>query len=270
MPALEEILRRVMAEETRELRAAPDLAQRVMRSARGGNTRRAGRAALAVAVAVVAAVVPVHLFLTRGPAPVTASDGPSAVATGPAGSSRVFNERVLGHVKVTYLPPRLRWTHWWLDRAEKYTTAWNYDGDENGPYCVQIFVHEGSAAGEFDERLRDHRDRGEGEEVTVGGRTAYLVNQWVDEDGGPGTPSLLLDLGGTRRAEVMLSPSYAGDLGGPEAVGRELRRIGEGLGSMDRPDPPDGSAASEGPAPTAEPVTPGDSPDGSAPSVPTG
>ncbi|MEU9832943.1 hypothetical protein AB0D67_15565 [Streptosporangium sp. NPDC048047] len=270
MPALEEILRRVMAEETRELRAAPDLAQRVMRSARGGNTRRAGRAALAVAVAVAAAVVPVHLFLTRGPAPATASDGPSAVATGPAENPRLPGEQVLGGVRVTYVPPGLRWTQWRLDRSEEFTTTWNYDGDENGPYCVQIFVHEGSAAGEFDERLRDYRDRGEGEEVTVGGHAAYLVTQSVGEDGGPGTPSLLLDLGGTRRVEVMLGPSYAGDLGGPEAAGRELRRIGEGLRFTAWPAPPGEGAGPEGTAPTAGPVTPGDSPDGSAPSVPAG
>ncbi|GAB2492149.1 hypothetical protein [Streptosporangium sandarakinum] len=273
MPTLEEILRRAMAEETRELHAAPDLARRVMRSGRGGNAGRAGRAgrgALAAAVAVVAAVVPVQLFLTRGPAPAPVAGELSTVATGQAGGSRVFNERVLGHVKVVYLSPRLHWTHWWEDRAEEYTTTWNYDGDENGAYCVQILIREGRAAGEFDERLRDYRDRSTGEEVTIGDRTAYLVTQWVGGDEGPSTPSLLLDMGGTRRAEVMFSPSYAEDLGGPEAVERELRRIGEGLTSMDQPAPPDGTVASAEPAPSAGPVTPDDSPDGSAPPSPAG
>ena len=94
---------------------------------------------------------------------------------------------------------------------------------------MQIFVYEGQAVQEVDERVRAYRDEKKGEEVTVGDRTGYLLRQWVGEDGMKGTPTLILNMGEERRAEVMFSPVYAREFKNAEAVDRELRRIAEGL-----------------------------------------
>jgi hypothetical protein len=137
--------------------------------------------------------------------------------------------KAFGRVKVGYLPDGLRRSHWSLDFGDRYTTAWNYEGDEDGSYRVQIYVYEGQAVGEVDERVRAYRDERQGEDVTIGDRTGYLLRQWVGEDGMEGTPSIFLSVGEGRMVEVMFSPTFAKRLGGERAVDRELKRIAAGL-----------------------------------------
>ncbi|TDE29499.1 hypothetical protein E1295_41785 [Nonomuraea mesophila] len=243
MPMLEEEIRRLMADETARLHAAPALAERVVRSSRGRRTR--GRiAALATSVAVVAAA-PV-MYLTVGPASTTDPDPTVSAVPEPTGSTLAppaiddtptpdFGDlgdgKEFGNVKVTYLPERLRWSNWSLDFGERYTTSYNYDGDANGAYCVQIYMFEDAAVQEVDDQIQGYREEGEGEEVTIGDRTGYLVVQWVGEDGMKGTPTLFLRMGDRQRAAIMFSPVYAKEFSGVEAVGDELKKIAEGLTS---------------------------------------
>ncbi|NUW32963.1 hypothetical protein HTZ77_16190 [Nonomuraea sp. SMC257] len=242
MPALEDRLHQVMADETARLHAAPDLAERVIRSAR----RRRMRARIAALTGALAVAAATPLYLTAapaaGPAPVVAeTPAPPAIDDTPAPRSAppdlgdLGDGKAFGHVKVGYLPPRLQWGHRSWDYGDVYSTSWNYDGDEHGPYCVHIMVFEDQAVQKLDDEVQGYRAEGEGEEVTVGGRTGYTVVANVGEDGGKGTPTLFLTMGERRRARIMLSPLYADDLGGAEAVDRELRRIAEGLTADDQP-----------------------------------
>ncbi|GIH93022.1 hypothetical protein ACFFMN_02480 [Planobispora siamensis] len=261
MSTLEDELHRLMGEETARLRAAPDLVDRVVRSTRRRHrTKRIGFTALVAAAAFAAAAVPAYLVLgpdsvavpepaVSGPAPASETSRPEATDeaapeppaiddTIPAPSPTrdlgdLGDGKAFKSLRVGYLPKRLQWSHWSLDFGDKYTTSWNYDGDSNGFYCVQIYVHEGQAVQEVDERVQGYRDEGEGAEVAVGDRTGYLVRQGVGEDGGDGTPTLVLSVGEGRRVEVMFSPDYAKDLGGAEAVDRELKKIGENLTAAD-------------------------------------
>lgn len=257
MSMFEDDLRRLMANETATLHAAPDLVGRVLRSSRRRKTRRVRLTALATTVAVAGAVAPAYLLLGPGSAavPELGSGGPVAASatSQPASADQAVPEppaiddpappvpsptpdlgdlgdgKAFGRVKVGYLPDSLQWSHWSLDFGDQYTTSWNYDGDRNGFYCVQIYVYEGQAVQEVDERVRSHRDEERGEEVAIGDRTGYLVTQGVGEDGTKGTPSLFLSVGEKRTVEVMFSPLFAKDLGGEKAVDRELKKIAEGL-----------------------------------------
>ncbi|GAA2988755.1 hypothetical protein [Streptosporangium longisporum] len=262
-------LRRIMADEVERLHAPLDLVDRVLRASRKKRTNRirltalaaAAAAAAAAAVAVVGVVTPLSLDLgpdgpaTGGSRPagritVSGTPGPDVTAgttpeppaiddSGPPPASEpgdlgdLGDGRAFRSIRVGYLPEGLLWSNWSLDRGEEYTTSWDYKGDGNGAYCVQIYVHEGRAVQEADERVREYREEGTGKETTVGDdRTGYLVRQDVGEDGGNGTPTLFLSLGEGRRVEVMLGPGYADDLGSPEAVDRELRRIAAGLSAV--------------------------------------
>ncbi|AWS45206.1 hypothetical protein [Streptosporangium sp. 'caverna'] len=256
MSTLEDDLRRLMANETEKLRVAPDLVDRVLRSSRRKKTNRVRLTALATAVAVAGAVVPVYLVL--GPnsvavqgfglgGPVAASETPRPDATGQAvpeppaiddfpptpsptpDLGDLGDGRAFGRVRVGYLPAGLQWSHWSLDSGDSYTTSWNYDGDKKGFYCVQIFVYEGQAVQEADERVRAYREEKAGRDVTIGDRTGYLLRQWVGEDGLKGTPSLFLGVGEGRTVEVMFSPTFAKRLGGERTVDRELKKIAAGL-----------------------------------------
>ncbi|WP_043631832.1 hypothetical protein [Nonomuraea candida] len=237
MPALEDRIRRLMAEETAGLHATPDLGERVVRSAR--RKRKRGVFAALAATVVVAGAAPAYLTAAAGSGPtpiVTETPPPPAIddlrptgrpaekTLGDLGDGRQF-----GNVRVGYLPEGLQWKRWSLDHGDSYTTSFDYKGDRNGFYCVQIFVHENAAVLEIDDRVSVHRQEGEGEEVAVGDRSGYAVVQNVGEDGTKGTPTFFLNMGENRRAEIMFSPVYAKDLGSAEAVNRELRKIAEGL-----------------------------------------
>ncbi|MFF5204579.1 hypothetical protein [Streptosporangium sp. NPDC000396] len=255
MSMLEEDLRQIMADETARLHAAPDLVQRVIRSSRRRKTARIRLTATAAAVAVAAVATPVYLTLGAGSGPVAKSaDGGPAAATavaepplddvlGPPLPTAVPETRDLGdlgdgrafgRVRVDYLPEGLQWSHWSLDHGDSYTTAWDYDGNKNGFYCVQIFVYEGKAVQELDDRVRSYREEGEGKDVAVGDdRTGYMVTQNVGEDGGKGTPTVFVNLGDERRAEIMFSPVFVKKLRTEEAVARELVKVATGLSSTD-------------------------------------
>jgi hypothetical protein len=238
---LEEEIRQIMADETARLQAAPDLAERVMRASRGRRTR-ARVAALAASVAVIAAAPIAYLgvgsvatvgqqsTISAAPEPPAIDDTPP-VASKPRELGDLGDGKEFGQVKVGYLPERLRWSNWSVDFGDRYSTSYNFDGDKNGFYCVQIYVYEEAAVQELDDRIQQYRDEGDGEEVTVGDRTGYLVVQHVGEDGMKGTPTLFLRMGDRQRAEIMFSPVYAKEFSGAEAVSAELKRIAEGLTS---------------------------------------
>ncbi|MET8162354.1 hypothetical protein ABZT47_38850 [Sphaerisporangium sp. NPDC005289] len=242
MPTLEERLRQVMADESARLYAAPDLVDRVVRSTRR-KRRRGGVAALATSAAVLAAG---SLYLTVAPGAMqtpavsetpaaSETQGPPAiddippVPSAPPSLGDLGDGKTLKHVKVGYLPEVLQWGHWSVDYGDSYSTSWNFDGDKHSFYCVQIFVYEGKAVQEVDDRVQGYRDEGEGEEVTVGDRTGYSVIADVGEDGMKGTPTLILNMGEQRRAEIMFSPTYAKRFANAKAVDRELTKIAEGL-----------------------------------------
>ncbi|MEO3871088.1 hypothetical protein ABGB18_19940 [Nonomuraea sp. B12E4] len=240
MPMLEDQIRQIMADETARLHAAPDLAERVMRSSRR-KTRRGRIAAVAASLAVLA-TGPLYLATAPGamqtpavsetPEPPPIDDTPPA-ASDPPSFGDLGDGRAFGNVRVGYLPDGLQWSHRSADYGDAYTTSWNFDGDEHGPYCVQIYVYENDAVQELDDQLQVHRDEGEGEEVTIGDRTGYAVVQAVGEDGMKGTPTLYLNMGERRWAAIMFSPVYVKEFSGPEAVDRELRKIAAGLTADD-------------------------------------
>ncbi|GGP16998.1 hypothetical protein LDL08_40910 [Nonomuraea glycinis] len=241
MPMLEEEIRQIMADETARLQAAPDLAERVMRASRGRRTR-ARVAALATSVAVIAAApigyLTVGSVATTGQEPtISAMPEPPAIDDTPPVPSKprelgdLGDGKEFGQVKVGYLPERLRWSNWSVDFGDRYSTSYNFDGDKNSFYCVQIYMYEEAAVQELDDRIQQYRDEGDGEEVTIGDRTGYLVIQHVGEDGMKGTPTLFLRMGDRQRAEIMFSPTYAKEFSGAEAVSAELKRIAEGLTS---------------------------------------
>jgi hypothetical protein len=132
---------------------------------------------------------------------------------------------------VGYLPERLRWSHWSVDYGDTYSTSYNYKGDKDGFYRVQIYMYEEAAVQEVVDRIQGYRDEDDGEEVTIGDRTGYLLVQHVGEDGMKGTPTLFLRMGEKQWAEIMFSPTYAKEFSGPEAVTAELKKIAEGLTS---------------------------------------
>ncbi|MGN9846407.1 hypothetical protein ACTMTI_50690 [Nonomuraea sp. H19] len=249
MPTLEEEIRRLMADETARLHAAPDLAERVMRSSRS-KRKRAKAAAVAASVAVAAAAPIGYLTIgsvattgqeptiTAAPEPTTSTvleppaiDDTPPVPSDPPELGDLGDGKAFGHVKVGYLPERLQWSNWSVDFGDRYSTSYNFDGDKNGSYCVQIYMYEESAVQEVDDRIQQYRDEGDGEEVTIGGQTGYLVIQNVGEDGMKGTPTLFLRMGDRQRAEIMFSPTYAKEFSGAEAVSAELKKIAEGLTS---------------------------------------
>lgn len=241
MPTLEDQIRRLMAEETARLHAAPDLVERVMRSSRD-KRRKARAAAVAASVAVVAAAPVTYLtvgsVVTTGdqvtvsvtPEPPPIDDTPP-LPSDPPDFGDLGDGREFGHVKVGYLPKRLRWSHWSINFGDRYTTSYNYKGDKEGFYCVQIYMYEEAAVQEVDDRIQGYRDEGDGEDVTIGDRTGYLVVQHVGEDGMKGTPTLFLKMGDRQWAEIMFSPVYAKEFSGAEAVSAELKKIAEGLTS---------------------------------------
>jgi hypothetical protein len=241
MRTLEDEIRRLMADETARLHAAPDLAERVMRSSRS-KRRRARVAALATSVAVIAAA-PIG-YLTVGSVAVTGQeptisavpepppiDDTPPVPTEPPNLGDLGDGREFGHVRVGYLPERLQWSQRSVDNGDRYSTTYNYKGDDKGSYRVQIHMYEEEAVQEVDDQIQAYRDEEDGEEVTVGARSGYLVVQNVGEDGMKGTPTLFLRMGDRQWAEIMFSPVYAEEFSSAEAVDAELQRIGEGLTS---------------------------------------
>ncbi|MFI6733412.1 hypothetical protein ACIBI9_10820 [Nonomuraea sp. NPDC050451] len=240
MPMLEDQLRQIMAEETARLHAAPDLVDRVVRSSRRKRTR--GRIAAVATSLAVAAAAPLYLVAAPGavqtpvvsetPEPPAIDDTPP-VPSEPPSLGDLGDGRAFKHVRVGYLPDGLRWSQRSYDFGDRYTTSWNYDGDKNGFYCVQIYVYEGQSVQEVDDRVQVNRDEGRGEEVTVGDRTGYVVVEGVGEDGMKGTPTLILNMGERRRAEIMFSPVYAKKFRDAKAVNRELTKIAEGLTADD-------------------------------------
>ncbi|MEV0594158.1 hypothetical protein [Nonomuraea cavernae] len=241
MPTLEEEIRRLMADETASLYAAPDLAERVMSSSRH-KRRRAWAAAVAASVALVAAAPVAYLTagsvattgdqvtVSAAPEPPAIDDTPP-LPSDPPDLGDLGDGREFGHVKVGYLPERLRWSHWSVDSGDSYSTSYDYKGDKNGFYCVQIFMHEEAAIQQLGDRIQAYRDESDGEEVTIGDRTGYLVVQHVGEDGMKGTPTLFLKMADRQWAEIMFSPVYAKEFSGAEAVSAELKKIAEGLTS---------------------------------------
>ncbi|WP_327588312.1 hypothetical protein OHA25_15775 [Nonomuraea sp. NBC_00507] len=240
MPTLEDEIRRLMADETARLQAAPDLLTRVMHSHRN-RRRRAKAAAVAASVAVVVAPV---AYLTAGsvattgeqatisavPEPPAIDDTPP-VRSEPPDLGNLGDGKEFGHVKVGYLPERLQWSQWSVDFGDRYSTAYNYEGDDTGSYRVQIYMYEEAAVQEVDDRIQGYREEGEGEEVAIGDRSGYLVVQDVGEDGMKGTPTLFLRMGDRQWAEIMVSPMYVKEFSGIEAVTAELKKIAEGLTS---------------------------------------
>ncbi|WP_433216171.1 hypothetical protein [Microtetraspora malaysiensis] len=258
----EDDIRQIMADETARLYAPPDLVNRVIRSTRRRKTNRIRLATLATAVAVAGVAAPAYLILSPGstslqgsgvgaPGATSATSQPDTTDQAaqeppaivdpadddPAPEGRDLGDlgdgKAFGHVKVGYLPDGLQWSHWSLDFGDKYTTSWDFDGDKNGFYCVQIYVYEGQTVQEADALLQAYREEGKGAEVTIGDRTGYLVTQLVGEDGGKGTPTLILNMGEKRRAEIMFSPVYAKKFTGAKAIDAELKKIAEGLTADD-------------------------------------
>ncbi|MBN6056857.1 hypothetical protein JYK22_33325, partial [Nonomuraea sp. RK-328] len=201
-----------------------------------------GRIAALTGALAVAVSAPLYVTTATGSAPVpvpSETPSPPAIDDSPPVRSEppefgdLGDGKAFGRVKVGYLPPRLQWAHRSQNYGDAYTTSWNYDGDRKSFYCVQIFVYENQTVQEIDDRVRRLRAEEEGKEVTIGDRTGYAVVENVGEDGEKGTPTLYLTMSERRRAMIMFSPVYAEDLGGAEAVDRELRRIAEGLTADD-------------------------------------
>ncbi|GLW08294.1 hypothetical protein Misp01_34240 [Microtetraspora sp. NBRC 13810] len=244
MPTLEDEIRRLMADETASLQAAPDLLVRVLRSHRDRRRRAKAAAVVASVVASVVVAAPPVAYLTAGPATTTdewstvspAPEPPAIDDTPPARSAPpdlgdLGDGREFGHVRVGYLPEGLQWSRWSVDLGDRYMTSYNREGDGEGSYRVQIRMYEEAAVQEVDDQIRAYRDEQDGEEVTVGGRSGYLVVRNVGEDGMKGTPTLFLRTGGRQWAEIAFSPVYAEEFSGAEAVDAELKKIGEGLTS---------------------------------------
>ncbi|GAA1698488.1 hypothetical protein GCM10009733_111370 [Nonomuraea maheshkhaliensis] len=241
MPTLEEEIRRLMAEGTAELRAAPDLTERVVWSAGAKRRRRVRVAVVAAMAAACVAAVPAVLSFSIGTAPMagtfaTTPEPPAIDDTPPEPSDPpslgdLGDGREFGRVKVGYLPGGLEWSGRSVDLGDTYLVSYVHPGDEKGSYQVEIMVHEGAAVHEAEGRIAAHRDEADGEEVTVGGRSGYLVVQHVGEDGMKGSPTLFLRTADGQLAEIVFSPVYAAEYDGTEAVDAELLRIGQGLTS---------------------------------------
>ncbi|MEU8384019.1 hypothetical protein [Streptosporangium sp. NPDC048865] len=241
MPMLEDEIRRLMAEETAKLHADPDLLGRVMRSHRD---RRRKVTVAAAAVAVVVVAVPPVVYLTTGPVPTIgerstfsatpeppAVDDTPPVPIKPSDLGDLGDGREFGHVRVGYLPDGLQWSRWSVDFGDRYATAYSGKGDDAGSYRVLIYMYEEEEVQKADDQIRSHRGEEDGEEVTVGSRSGYLVVRDVGEDGVKGTPTLFLKMSDRQWAKIMFGSAYAREFSGAEAVGTELRKIAEGLGS---------------------------------------
>ncbi|GAA4180540.1 hypothetical protein GCM10022252_03600 [Streptosporangium oxazolinicum] len=261
MPMLEREIHRIMAEETARLRAAPDLAERVIQASRRRNTRRLGIALVATAAAVVGITVPAYLVLGTAPArpgPVATSGttGPDTADQGapqplftdtpppaptPTATPRVSRPPIdigsgntVGRVHVGYMPEGLVRNRWAVNHGDQYSTSWSYPDDGEGGYRIQIFVFEGLSVAAADERWREYRDKGEAKRVSLGAdRIGHISTQWVGEDGGKGTPTAFVRVGEERVVEVLMSPAYAKDLRGERAIDRELTRVAAGLTADD-------------------------------------
>lgn len=240
MPTLEDALRQAMAEETAGLHAAPDLLERVVAGA-GKRRRRLRLAAAALAVAAAAvpagyvaagsvATYPDRVTVTPAPEPPPIDDVPREPSKvpdlGDLGDGREF-----GHVKVGYLPEGLRWKNWSVDLGDSYSTSYDYAGDEDSGYCVQLYVYEDDAVVQITDEIQTMRAEKEGEDVTVGGRAGYYVVQEVGVDGTDGTPTLIVQLAERQWAEIFISPGYVADLGSMAKVKAEMWKIAEGLSS---------------------------------------
>ncbi|MEV6861909.1 hypothetical protein AB0M44_13020 [Streptosporangium subroseum] len=243
MPMLEDEIRRLMADGTARLHAAPDLLGRVMRSHRA-KRRRARAAAVAASVAAFVVVAPSIAYWTVDSVPTIgerstfsavqeppAIDDTPPVPTDPPNLGDLGDGREFGHVRVGHLPKGLQWSRQSSDFGDTYSTSYNHDGDDKGYYQVQIRMHEEKTVQEVEDQIQAYRGEKDGEEVTVGSRSGYLVVQNVGEDGMKGTPTLFLKMGDRQWAEIMFSPVYAEEFSGAEAVSAELKKIGEGLTS---------------------------------------
>ncbi|WP_326627704.1 hypothetical protein OIE67_32710 [Nonomuraea fuscirosea] len=243
MPTLEEEIRRLMTEGTAGLHAAPDLMGRVVRSTRE-RRRRIRIAAAAASVAACVVTTPAVAFFTVGTTPTAverststpapeppAIDDTPPLPSAPPSLGDLGDGREFGRMKVGYLPDGLEWSGRSADWGDTYHVSYVYRGDDKSSYRVMITVYEGSAVEEVERRITAYRDEADGEAVTVGGRSGYLVVQHVGEDGMKGTPTLFLRTSDSQWAEIGFSPVYAEEYSGAEAVDAELLRIGRGLTS---------------------------------------
>src|SRR5437868_7346815 len=95
MPMHDDGIREIMAEATAELHASHDLAERVRRSSGRKRTNRTRFAALATAVAVAGAVVPIYMAMSPGAAPEAGvAAAPQAALGGVAASASASPEAV--------------------------------------------------------------------------------------------------------------------------------------------------------------------------------
>lgn len=170
---------------------------------------------------------------------------PRTTDLGDLGDARAF-----GRVKVGYLAEGLRWSGFSLAEGDSYTVSYDRDGDESGPYYVQLYAHEGEAVRQADKRWRKFVAEWQGETLTLAGRPARLANLWPGEDGGPGTPGLCITLAPDLVVEILISPLYAQELGSAAKVRAELVRIAAGLEALpyrttgQRPDQAGGASRS--------------------------
>ncbi|MEU9889656.1 hypothetical protein [Sphaerisporangium sp. NPDC051011] len=204
MPMLEDDLQRAMWEETGHLRAAPDLAERVVRRARRRAVRvRVIGSAVAAVVAVSGAVFAQGVFAKRSEVAVGVRDEPSVVAG----------------VRVRYVPEGLgspregqardgrlngRSLTWGAGPDLVRVTAYRFS--ENGfSDAVRMFSDDGLAASSV--------GLGPGEPATVRGRVARSVS-------GEGTSTLVwLEQMGVLTLRVTVGANRVDD----------LRRIADGL-----------------------------------------
>ncbi|TXK34399.1 hypothetical protein [Nonomuraea sp. C10] len=245
MPRLEDEIRRLMEGETARLQAAPDLLDRVMRLRRARRARVKTAVVTASVLASVAVVAAPAVYLataaqraTPGTQATTSAtleepaiDDTPAARTEPKTLGDLGDGLEFGHVKLGYLPEGLRWSTRSIDYGDVYSTSYNYKGDAEGFYQVQLLVYEEEAVREVTERIQRYRDEKDGEGVMIGDRSGYLVVQHVGEDGMAGTPTLFLKMGDRQWAEINFSPVYAEEFSGAEAVNTELRKIAQGLTS---------------------------------------
>ncbi|GGK54844.1 hypothetical protein Ppa06_12630 [Planomonospora parontospora subsp. parontospora] len=265
---LEEELAGAMEAHVADVHAGPSMGAAVRRRhrARGIRSRTAG-AALATAVVAGAvpaylaldagATVPSEtaapapglgapsaLWTEAPPAPPTATADPDTTADPDASPSEdgspampqdlgdLGDGRRFGGVRFGYLPEGLKWGEWSVKNTfgtTSYSTTWVEPGLEPGMYSVQAVVYRDGAARQAAERMKGYRKQGS-EAVVIGGERVHLVRAGeavgkITEDG---TPTALWTEAPGLAVEVMLSPDYAGRLGGKETE-RELRRIVEGL-----------------------------------------
>ncbi|GAA2865282.1 hypothetical protein GCM10010517_24600 [Streptosporangium fragile] len=173
----------------------------------------------------------VELFAVARPAATSSPEaGPEKVSM-PQDLGDLGDGREFGGVEFTYLPGGLVWGEWSVKNGfgvASYSTSWKKPDLPAGHYSVQAVVYRGDAAVAVTERMKGYRGQG-AEPIKVGGRTAYLVNagEAVGTIEESGTPTLVWAVGKGLAVEVMMSPDYAGELGGEAPA--ELRKIAEGV-----------------------------------------